>query len=213
MRIALLAIVLAACTSHDEHHIEASWTVDKYTPFLQGNSIGCPDGWDLARLVAIDPAHPDVRSVDTFPCDAFQGESSYLPADSYIAWIELTTADGSKVLAQSLEETVEVTSFNPILLTDIYVDAGYAEIEWELADPARCPDDGSLGIRLDLAPTSEAFVSEYVSCSAPRLVSPALLPGSYTATFSNHDQVVSVIDHVTIEAPNRVTRLGTVTIP
>ncbi|HEY0250594.1 MAG TPA: hypothetical protein VGC41_03665 [Kofleriaceae bacterium] len=124
MRLALVLLV-SACATYDEHHIESAWTIDRLG---DGADLGCPAGWTTVRLVAVDPQTPGTRVVDTFPCDAGEGTSSLLPADSYLAWLEVW--DGAKVLATTPPTTTDVTSFNPQLLAAIYVDAGYVTASW-----------------------------------------------------------------------------------
>lgn len=132
MRVALLAL-LAACTIENEHHLEVAWTIDRFgdgsaltADGLPGERLACPAGWTTVRLVAVDPAAPATRIVDTFPCDAQQGTSSLLPRDAYVAWLEV--ADGDKVLATTPPTPTDVTSFDPLLVADIYVDAGYVTV-------------------------------------------------------------------------------------
>ncbi|CAN5419229.1 hypothetical protein BH11MYX1_BH11MYX1_48620 [soil metagenome] len=195
MRYFVLALMMAACT-HDEHHIEASWTIERLGPALEREPIGCPDGWNTAQLVAIDPAQPDVRHVDEFPCADGAGVSAYLPAESYITWVEILA--GEKIVASSLEEPVSVTSFNPISISEIYVNAGYVEASW---DACSGPDDGSLGVRLDVGSSTT-----WTSCHAGRVGSPPLPPGSYPVAFRT-ETIAQTLDHVEVATANRVTHL------
>lgn len=45
-----------------------------------------------------------------------------------MAWLEV--ADRDKVLATTPPTPTEVTSYDPLLLASIYVDAGYATVTW-----------------------------------------------------------------------------------
>ncbi|MEP6860657.1 MAG: hypothetical protein ABJE66_08565 [Deltaproteobacteria bacterium] len=202
--VLVLALALAACTTHDEHHIEVSWTIDQYEPYPAETPVACPEGWRTAELVAIDPARPDVRHVDTFPCTAGFGTSTYLSADSYVSWIEIH--DGDKLLASSIPETVPVTSFGPILTADIYIDAGYIEADW---NPCASTDGApeQLDVRLDVLHDGKFTAGEFVACSAGRAVSPALPPGTYSAMLSD-GTFSTTLDDIVVEAPNKVTRLG-----
>ena len=200
MRIAILVSLLVAC-SHDEHYLDVSWNTAHYGVVATGGS--CPEGWTTARLVAIDAANPTEHHIDTFPCGDGAGHSSYLPADSYQAWLELANDDGSKVFATSEPETVWVTSFDPILMVNIYVDAGTAQVDY-----TGCPPDeaGVLDVRLDLTqPNYNPFVSTYEACTGT-IQSPAVPPGMYTATFTYRD-TVQIFADVAISAENHVTRI------
>ena len=211
MRIAILGLVLLAACTHDEHYLDVAWAVDHYDAYSpRGEGIACPEGWTTTRLVAVDAAHPTDRHVDTFPCADGTGRSSYLPSDTYQAWVELTNADGSKVFAASAPETVSVTSFEPLLLADLFVDAGFAEVDYAFGDATGCPqaDVPPLDVRLDLVqPDHDPFVTSYEACTAGTIQSPAVPPGKYTATFTYHD-ITRTFDDVMIDAPNHITRLA-----
>jgi hypothetical protein len=108
------------------------------------------------------------------------------------------------VVAASVEETVPVTSFNPILIADIYVDAGYVEADWT---PCKASGEAqALDVRLDL--TSSTTTNVFVSCSAGRVVSPAMKPGTYAVMLTD-GTFTQTFDDVVVTAPNKVTRLGT----
>jgi hypothetical protein len=206
MRLALIVLLISACDVHDEHHIEASWSIDRYgdgvattadgTP---GASVACPSGWTTVRLVAVDPSAPQTRSVDTFSCDAQQGTSSYLAADSYVAWLEV--ADGNKVLASSPPTTTEVTSFNPILIADIYLDAGYATVAWP-------PVTEQVMIEL----TGPTAVTTYFDSSAGAGLIGPVPPGRYQVAASVGSRREMLPDLV-ITAPNGLADLGMLSIP
>jgi hypothetical protein len=206
MRLALLVLLTAsACTVADEHHIEAAWSIDRYGDGTAitadgdpGVNLGCPTGWTTVHLVAMDPSAPDTRSVDTFPCDAQQGTSSFLPADSYVAWLEVS--DGDKVLATTPPTTTEVTSYDPDLLASIYVDAGYATVAWTPAADT-----------VSIALTGEAEITTTFEADAGAGLIGPLPKGRYHAAASAGNWSATLPD-VVIAAPNGLADLGTLAI-
>ena len=202
----VLVLSLSACALHDEHHIEASWTIDRYGDGIAstdngepGVSVTCPIGWTTVRLIAVDPSHPETRSVDTFSCDAQAGTSSYLAADSYTAWIEV--AAGEKLLASSPPTATEVTSFNPILIASIYLDAGYATVAWP-AVPAE--------VTIVLTGASEITTS-FDGTAANGLLGP--LPTGRYAVAASAGSWRATLPDLVVTAPNGLADLGTLAIP
>jgi hypothetical protein len=203
MRLAFLALALAACATHDEHHLETYWSIDRYDVF-NPESIACPQGWTTARVVNVDPTTGQ-RFVDEFPCEDGAGVTSYLPGDTYLSSIEIVAADG-KLLASSPPQLEEVTSFNPLLTANIFIDAGYADASWTpCADPTE-----QLDVRLDL--DGPAQVATFINCAVGNIVSPAVPPGTYTATIWDRERLVKTFDGVVVQQQNRVTHLGEVSL-
>lgn len=202
----LLALGVSACAVHDEHHIEASWTIDRYgdgTAVTEtgdtGTSVACPTGWSTVRLVAVDPSAPETRTVDTFSCSAQGGTSSYLPADSYTAWLEVV--DGEKLLASSPPTTTEVTSFNPILIASIYLDAGYATVAWPaVADDVTLALTGSL----EVTTTFDGTTGNGLIGPVPR--------GRYEVT-ATVGAWHATLPELVVTAPNGLADVGTLAIP
>ena len=198
MRLALIVLLISACDLHDEHHIEATWSIDRYGDGV-ATTVACPTGWTTVRLVAVDPSSPTTRTVDTFSCDAQQGTSSFLAADSYLAWLEVV--DGNKVLATSPPTTTEVTSFNPILIADIYLDAGYATVAWP-------PVTEQVVIEL----TGTTDITTYFDSSAGAGLIGPVPAGRYQVAASIGSRREMLPDLV-ITAPNGLADLGMLSIP
>jgi hypothetical protein len=206
MRLALVVLVASsACTVADEHHIEAAWSIARYGDGVAttadgqpGEDIACPAGWTSVRLVAVDPSAPSSRIADEFPCDARQGTSSLLPADTYLAWLEVS--DGDKLLATTPPTPTEVTSYNPDLLADIYVDAGYATVAW-----ADTPDAVSIALAGPVQTTTT-----FPGSARGGLIGP-VRAGRYQVTASAADWSAT-LPAVEIAAPNGLVDLGTIAL-
>ena len=201
-----IAVLPACITTDDPRRVEATWTIVR----LDGTAASCPPSWRTTRLVMADTLHPDVRIVDRFTCTAGEGESSHLPADSYVSWLEFLDAD-DQIVATSFQTTVDVKPFAPAIASKIYVDAGFVALSWSFANPAGSCSvgwDPFLDIALSLSgPTS---VTNLFSCHDTNGITAPLPPGDYHAWLGQGVQGHDIPD-IVIEAPNRVTDLGHVT--
>ena len=144
----------------------------------------------------------------------------------YLSWIELANDNNTSVYAKSLSAVVDVTVSDKTFSTQILVDGGYFMLSWNLQGgstnaPLTCAQaaaDGVEAIGTDVTNGSNSN-SDIFPCEDKRGVTAGYTMGTYTvsvAALNTADQSIGTAPELTnrrIEAPNKVTDLGTITIP
>lgn len=231
--IALTASQAAGCiiTSGDDSEdafIGAKWTLRSEAT---NSTATCPPGFNTAALYnqPVDSAGNDAGPVivDLFDCAAGAGTSAPLPPTTYLTWVEIANDNNTQVYAQSLSAYVDVTTSDKTFETQILVDGGYFQFAWDLRGASTnsalsCQDAGvaggkPAGIQL------QAFISGSNESSADIFdcEDGSGITAGYVA--GNYDVLIDAIDpdpvgsaptiSSSIQMPNKVTNLGTVTIP
>jgi len=227
----LIAALSTGCiisSSDSNAHVGATWQIKQ----LNGTVLGCPNGFDTAALYnqPLDNNNQPVGQpiIDLFDCTAGAGRSAPLPPTAYETWIEITTHTNSSVYAQSVPAFVDVTDVDLTYNTDIYDDAGYFGVAWNLVGknsnaPLTCEQagvtGGSSGVEMLINVTgTQTMDMDQFPCTDYQGVSKAYPEGSYTVAvdaFTSAGQVSDSPqkDNQVITGPNVVTDLGTVNIP
>jgi hypothetical protein len=237
MKNLVLASLIAASTtgciissdSSSNAHVGATWNIRT----LSSPSIPCPPGFDTAALYnqPVDSNNAPVGSpiIDLFDCAAGAGTSAPLPATAYMTWIEITDHTNSGApYAKSTPAILDVTDVDLTYNADIYDDAGYFAMQWDLVgaqsnSPLTCAQAGvtgsSSGVELTATLSgSTAAATDQFNCEDHTGITDPLAAGTYTLSvdaFTNAGAVVTApaIPNATIQDHNTITDLGNITIP
>lgn len=232
--IALAASQAAGCiiTSGDDTgsdaFISATWTLRSERT---NTTAPCPPGYDTAALYnqPVDANFNPVGSpiIDLFDCVAGAGTSAPLPPTVYQTWVEIADHNNTSVYAKSLSAFVDVTVTDKTFNSQILVDGGYFMLQWALQGattnaPLSCAQAGVNGgieaVATEVT-TGSNSASDIFDCEDGRGITAGYTEGTYTiivdAFDANNNQLGRAPDllNKVIQAPNRVTDIGTVTIP
>lgn len=215
-------------TSDDDDDGGAAYVTAKWDfKQLDGTPLLCPTGFDTTALYSqeVDANYNDVGSVviDLFTCNDFQGTSAPLNQTTYYSWVQIQNNDGSSTYASSPQAFVDLTASDKTFSADIYDDAGYFQLAWQLTTggaPTTCaanPDiTGVEAISTEVGNSSNA-ASDIFHCGDHFGITDALAAGNYTISvdaFNSSMQAVGTAPAVTgvIHDRNEVTDLGRITI-
>lgn len=233
--IAVAASQAAGCiiTSGDDDggesaFISATWQLRSEAT---GQTATCPPGFDTAALynrpVDANGNFIGEAYIDLFDCPAGAGTSAPLPPGLYLTWLEIANNNNTQVYAQSLSAYVDVTVSDKTFNTQILVDGGYFMFQWNLVGeqsgaPLTCESAGLAGgrprgiqLQAFVANSTESSIDIF-DCEDGYGVTAGYVEGAYDVNIDavDPDLVGSAAPiRATIEAPNKVTNLGTVTIP
>jgi len=232
----LIAAASAGCIissdSGSTPHVGATWQIKSF----DGTVLGCPNGFDTAALYnqPLDQNNQPVGSpiIDLFDCAADAGRSAPLPATAYETHVEITNHDNSLVYAKSVPAFLDITDVDMTYNTDIYDDAGYFMLQWNLVGasnnaPLDCASAGITGSSSGVETTATisgpgtAFTDQF-NCEDGFGFTSALPAGTYTVSVDaftsagGAGQAVNLANKVIkdrTQDPDPVTNLGTVTLP
>ena len=229
--IAIAVSQSAGCIieSNDDTYITASWSIKH---FANNTVISCPPGFTTAALYS-QPANSDGTlvgspAIDLFDCSANIGTSGPLAPGLYLSWIEIANDNNTAVYAQSLSTPVDTSPGDQAASFQILEDGGYFQMQWALKgatsnQPLSCAqagvasNGGSAGIQLQaFVSGSSTSSSDIFNCEDGVGVTDPYLTGAYDVLVDaiNPNPVGSAPTiSSSIQAPNKVTNLGTVTIP
>lgn len=213
--------------SADVATISARWSLRN---MADGQATPCPAGFDTVELFTqpVDDSGAPLGdpNTDLFDCAAQAGLSTDLPPDVYQAWIEVRSHDLQALYAQSLSTVLDVRQANQSFSTDILNDGGYFQLSWDLVAkstnrPLDCSQvsgaDSILAVSTSMADAHRVY-DDRRACADHSGVTAGLLQGTYTLTIEAMagDRALGTAATLTNQAiagQNRVTDLGTITIP
>ena len=215
----------ATCTSEQTFDLATAWT---FKNVANGQVTGCPTGFPTTRVVS-QPVDANGNSngsptIDLFTCAAATGTAPLAPA-RYKVFLEITNNAGTAVYAQSTPAIVDLRASNVSLATTFANDGGYFAFAWTLRGDATnnvltCAQASADSVSLLATVTSSTTATEDLfTCADGAGVTAALLAGSYVVSISAlniGNQAVGtapVLTNRVIQAPNKLTDLGTITIP
>jgi hypothetical protein len=226
MRGIVLAALCAApaCVAEEPGVIRAQWDLKE---LATGGSTACPVGFDTTavHVMPIDLGGDRVGNgfIDLFPCGAFDGRADYAPG-RYEVFLEIATPTLSSRYASSLTTLVDLTASDATFFHTILVDGGYYATEWALRNVTTnqnvtCATSSVAKIEVTaaIAGGSEAK-TETFDCTTSAVLSMGLLQGAYTISASAYDASMNYLGTSNqvaqnINAPNKITDLGVITIP
>jgi cysteine-rich repeat protein len=216
------------CTSacKAEFKTTANWSFK----LVDGTPQTCPPGYDTAALYSqlVDSTGAAVGQpvIDLFTCSDGTGTSGYLAPGVYDTWIAITTQDGTSTYEQSVDAIVDLTTGNKTYSADLYDNGGYFGWSWALQkssnnQPLTCAQvNGIAGVELVVTVTNGTQgTTDMFSCEDGHGVTGVFRAGSYTVSadaFDGSNASIGTAPTLTnklIQGPNKVTDLGTITIP
>ena len=226
--LVFLALAASGCTTTTTGGaatVTANWKITN----LANQQLNCPSGFNTAALYSqeIDSNYNDVGApvIDLFSCSAFSGVSGPLSATTYYSWISIATDNNSSQYASSTSAFVDLTAADKSYNAEILTDGGYFQLQWALQRngvattcAAQPLVTGVESISTDTA-NSNNFASDIFPCADHFGITSGFSAGTYTVSVDAIDSsnaAVSTAVNLTgkqIQAPNKVTDLGTVTIP
>jgi hypothetical protein len=232
--IALAASQAAGCIitsgddTGDDAFVSATWQLRSEANNTQAP---CPPTFDTAALYnqPIDAngnnAGPVI--VDLFNCADGTGTSAPLPPTTYLTWVEIANHNNTDTYAKSLSAVVDVTVSDKTFNTQILVDGGYFQLQWQLQGqstnaPLTCAQAGAAGgveaVGTDVSNANNSN-SDIFDCEDKYGVTAGYTMGTYTvsvAALNSSDASIGTAPALTnkvIQDANQVTNLGTITIP
>jgi len=211
-------------TCGTEHKITGQWTFK-----TGGATVACPTGYDTAALTTqlLDSTGSPVGqpTIDLFDCSAGTGTTAFFAQGSYETWVAITNHAGTLTYAQTVPATVDLQNADATYSADIVEDGGYFGWAWNLVGESSntqltCADvTGIQGVELvtTVSGGSQFYTDQY-TCTDGRGVTAAIPQGLYTVSadaFSSAGAIgtaPTLVDKM-IQGPNKITDLGTVTIP
>lgn len=202
--------------SEDRASIGFAWSVK-----ANNAAVACPAGFDTARSVVVP--HGDTtgatKVVDLFNCAAGAGRTAPLAPGQYDTWVEITSHDGAVIYAQSTPVYVDLTNTDKDVSFDIHTDKGYYFTNWSLKGKnsgaaLTCGQVPSLA-KIALDATGGANPSTEFDCLQEAGYTTAFAVGLYqvaVAAVNAQGQALgqsATFANKQIEAPNKVTNLGT----
>lgn len=221
-------IITSGDDDGDDAFISATWQLRSEA---SNSTVPCPPGFDTAALynqpVDANGTNAGPVIIDLFDCVDGAGTSAPLPPTTYLTWIEIANTNNTQVYAQSLSAYVDVTVSDKTFNTQILVDGGYFQLQWDLVGaqsnaPLTCATAGigggrPAGIQLQaFVASSTESSADIFDCEDGYGITAGYVEGDYEVLVDaiDPDPVGSAPTiNASIAAPNKVTNLGTVTIP
>ncbi len=223
------ALASQGCVSSSDDntngYITATWDIKN----ISGQQLDCPTGFDTAALYSqeIDGNYNDVGSpvIDLFNCTDFTDTSAPLAPTTYYSWITIANDNNTAQYASTTSAFVDLTDSDKSYKADILTDGGYFQLQWQLTQdgsPTTCAAQSQVSgveaLSTDVANSSN-FASDIFPCADHLGITSGFSAGTYTisvAALNGANQSIGTADPITnktIQAPNKITDLGTVTIP
>lgn len=232
---ALAATQAAGCVIEEDYAtVGATWEIVT----LNGSRATCPPGFNTAALFNVattadgTPVAPctgpnsvsDTCFVDLFNCEDGVGVSAPLPPTQYLTWVSITDDSGANTYAQSLSAYLNVSNIDLDFNTSIVTNGGYFALDWTLRGatsnlPKSCGDVGAVAVETYVTSGTTMYDSGAPwNCGDGYGVTAALGEGSYLVSVNANNSagfslgVAPEFTNKVIQAPNKVTDLGTAVI-
>jgi hypothetical protein len=221
-------IITSGDDTGEDAFITATW---KLRQEATNTEATCPPGYDTAALynqpVDANGNNNGPVIIDLFDCAAKSGVSAPLPPTLYKSWVAIANHDNSSQYATSLAAYVDVTTQDKTFDVQILTDGGYFQLQWLLngsqtGNPLTCAQAGAAGgveaVGTEVSTPSNS-ASDIFDCEDGIGFTAGYTTGTYTvsvAALNGSDQSIGTAPTLTnkrIEAPNKVTDLGTIMIP
>jgi hypothetical protein len=217
----------AGCTTSsgsNSGYITASWDLTN----IAHQHLQCPTGFNTAALYSqeIDANYNDVGApiIDLFNCSAFTGVSAPLFPTTYYSWITIATDNNAAQYASTTSAFVDLTNSDKSYTAEILEDGGYFQFQWQLTSggaPTSCAAQSNVAgiesVSTDVS-NSNNFASDIFPCADHLGITSGFSAGTYTVSIDALNAANQAIGpatnltNKTIQAPNKVTDLGTVTV-
>jgi len=217
------------CATEAKFATTANWTFRSTA--APGTPLACPVGFDTVAVVsqALDANGADLGTpiVDLFNCSSMTGTITPVFEGRYRTHLDVTNNAGTLTYASSLSAIVDLTASNKTFTAQISTDGGYFAVTWALQGATSntaltCAQvtgqDGVDLVSTDIANANNAFADTW-NCVDGQGITAALPAATYSLSLSIIDGVgaslgtAPTLTNKVIMAPNKLTDLGTVTIP
>jgi len=207
--------------------LQANWSIKT----TAGATVACPATFDTAAVYSqpVDAQGNAVGSpiIDLFNCVDGTGTTATLPGGPTAVHIEITNTNNTLQYASSVTAKVSISSILAHYTASILTDGGYFQFAWNLvkasnAAPLTCADvagiNGIESVATDVSNASNS-ASDVFTCADGTGITAGFLAATYTVSIdalNTANQAIGTAPTLTnkvILAPNKVTDLGTVTIP
>jgi hypothetical protein len=211
--------------SESDRLLTANWQILN----LASDESACPQGYDTVSVITqrIDANGGDVGqpTLDLYDCAAGTGDAT-VAAGRYRVSIDVTSTDGLSTYASSTSAIVDLGADDKIVDFSIFNDGGYFSVAWNLVgatsnEPLDCDDvDGLDGVELVATLSSSTTnTADIWNCTDNLGLTAPLAAGTYTVSIdalSESNAALGIAPTLTdrvIQPLNKVTHLGTVTVP
>lgn len=214
----------SSCTTESQYMYAATWSFRTVANAVQA----CPTGYDTIAVysqpVDEDGANVGSAVVDLFNCADGTGTVAPLYEGRYRVWLESTNHDASAKYATATSVILDLSQAGLTYSTIIYTDGGYFQFAWNLIgeesnNALTCATAGGDGVELisTLTSTTTAY-DDIFDCTDGTGITAGLPAGGYTIStdvLNGTDASIGTAPALTntIQAPNKITDLGTITIP
>ncbi len=214
----------STCTIEAKYEYGVSWSFRTIANAIQP----CPASYDTiavySQLLGADDVNVGPVVIDLFSCSAGSGTVAPLTEGRYRVWLESTNATDTMKYASSTSAILDLTGTGLSFTANIYTDGGYFKWTWDLVgevtnNPLTCAAAGTDSVDMISTVTSSTSAYDDVfDCLDGAGLTAALPAGGYTVSISalnGADESLGTAPALTnqIQAPNKVTDLGTVSIP
>jgi cysteine-rich repeat protein len=218
----------AECRTELKHATTARWSFALVaTP---NTSLLCPTGFPTvavhsqALTDADAPIGPAI--IDLFDCANGTGTITPVYEGRYQTFLAVTNTAGTQTYATAPSAVVDLRTTNMTYTAKIFEDGGYFQLAWNLIGQVSnmmlsCSTVATSGISVlstDVA-NSTSFRDDVFTCSELGGLTAVLPQGTYTVSVSALDSMgdsigtAPTLTNKVIQGPNKVTDLGTITIP
>ncbi|MDB4963874.1 MAG: Metal dependent amidohydrolase [Myxococcales bacterium] len=204
----------------------ARWS---FRTVASSTALACPTGVTTIQVIsqALDGDSPvGSATVDLFDCATMTGTITPVYQGRYQTFLAAGNSSGTQVYATTVSAVVDLTTSDGDYTAAFVDDGGYFSLAWTLIGassnlPKTCADamTTSVSVLSTAVASPTSFFEDLYTCADGGGVTAALPAGTYTVSVSGLDASdgslgtpVNLTDR-TIVAPNKVTNLGTVTIP
>jgi len=213
------------CTMEQTFALTANWS---FKNVATNQITGCPNGFEIIRAVTqpLDASGNPTGSpiIDMFNCSANTGMAKFVP-NRYRTFLESTNMAGTQVYAQSTTADIDLRTNNATYTTTIVNDGGYFVFDWTLRgavsnNALTCTQAASTKVSLlSTVMGTTTATEDLFPCENGTGLSGALLGGTYVVSISALNSAMQAVGtapaqtNKVIQSPNKITDLGTITIP
>ncbi len=196
-----------------ERMVNVRW---QFRALTTASDTSCPAGAENAifSTMQVDASGAAVgpERTDPFPCSVGGGGIPFeVDERGGLVETKVRFAGPNGSYGASLPEIVDVSETDRDVSFVVLTDAGYAALEWALANVS-CVDDAIDDIEVTTANAMESYVDHF-ACEDTRGITGGVLAGAYSVevrAMSGESEVASAVVGATIGPRNQVTALGVI---
>jgi cysteine-rich repeat protein len=194
-------------------------------------NLACPGGFDTvavnSQALRDDGTPVGAPIVDLFTCSTGMGTITPVYQGRYRTFLSVTNTNGTQTYATTTSAIVDLGLQNQTYTAKVFTNGGYFKVAWNLIGAvsngaltcAQVPgEDGVSVLSTDIA-NSTSFFDDTFDCEDLAGLTAVLPQATYTVSVSaintggNALGIAPTLTNRVIMGPNKVTDLGTITIP